>query len=210
MSIPTDVRYESTTTDLCLRPVPGIGRPGSRSSNATHDSCARSPRSSGSRNPTPRTSRRTRGCDPRVRGTIRDPEARFLARDHRAPGGVRIPPAVRPEVATESAGDGSRPGSSRGRRRGRRDGRRGPASRRRAQRPPAAPRERAVLPVARHQLRRGVAPNGAAGGKHRSDPDPDAEATAPDALRDGTRRIIGGAGTPTAGSPRRPARRPAG
>ena len=47
----------------CSRPVPVTDRPGSRSSSAMHDSCDRSPRSSGSRNPTPRTSRRTPGCD---------------------------------------------------------------------------------------------------------------------------------------------------
>ena len=152
-------------------------------------------------------------------GTIRDPEklGSWLATTARREASALLRRS-RPEVAIGVGGrrDRGRGSLPRGRRRRRRDGRRGPAGRRRAQRSAAAPRERAVLPVARHQLRRGVAPNGAAGGKHRTDPDPDAEATAPDTGRDGTRRMIAAPhralppGTATAGSPRRTARRPAG
>ncbi len=214
MSISTDVRYESTTTDLLF-----AARSGDRSAweqivTAMHDSCDRSPRSSGSRNRTPRTSRRTPGY-----GFSRTGERSAIPRSS-VPGSRPPRAARRPR---SSAGPVRRwPGSRRAT--GWRPGIPPPKT---SWSPPRPPPRSGRPPASstigsgsswtrcstsrRHQLRRGVAANGAADGKHRSDPDPDAQATAPVTGRHGTRRMIAAPRlgvsllprAATAGSPRR-------
>ena len=153
MSISTDVRYESTTTDLLL-----AARSGDRSAwEQIVKRYARLVRSIAAEFRLQESDAADVAQNTWLRllaygGTIRDPEklGSWLATTARREASAFLRRS-RPEVAI---GVGGRRGRGRGslprrRRRRRRDGRRGPASRRRAQRSAAAPRERAVLPVAR-------------------------------------------------------------